>query len=152
MAERSQLLEVCVPECHFPGTGYNRLHSWSHWYSICYSPNTYLGMALWPPIHALGHYGCFDEAGTVVVHFRCWKYPPPTSIFVSTSLWVWAFILLFLHHFSSFCYKSCEKMPKGDSDQSLECRALKCCSKYTTPDSPKLKHPTLKLGFTPWLA
>ena len=32
----------------------NRLHSWSLWPTICYSLNTYPGMALLPPIYALG--------------------------------------------------------------------------------------------------
>ena len=31
----------------------SRLHSWSPWPTICYSPNTYPGMAIFPPIHAL---------------------------------------------------------------------------------------------------
>ena len=30
-----------------------RLHSWSHWQSFCYSPNTYPGLVILPPIHAL---------------------------------------------------------------------------------------------------
>ena len=38
-----------------PVQSINRLHSWSHWQSICHSPNTYPGMAILPPIHALGH-------------------------------------------------------------------------------------------------
>ena len=32
---------------------HNRLHSWSHWQSICYSSNTFPGMATVPPSHAL---------------------------------------------------------------------------------------------------